>query len=131
MYNDDQELLVYKRNRRMMIPGTDFDSDQSLEQVIYRLTGIQINPNNLVDLITVKDYIRENHPVNGKLNFVCKEMQREYYSYYLEDSRIYPYEFNELGELHKIPLEKLLEKQYNNYFPAYDELNKRLTYQKY
>jgi len=85
----------------------------------------------MVDLIATKNYIKENHSINGKLKFIYKELRREYYSYYLGDSRIYPYEFNALGEFTKISLEQLLKEQYNPFFPVLNELNKRLTYQKY
>lgn len=132
MYNDDKELLLYKKRCKIEIPGTRLDDDESLEQAVYRLTGIQINSNSLVELIRVKEYIKENHPINGKLRFLNKEINREYYSYYLGDSRIYPYEITELGEFVKIPLEKLIQHPiYYRYLPAYEELDKRLTYQKY
>lgn len=116
----------------MTIPGTDFESNESISDAVYNLMGININPNNLVDLIIVSDYIKTNQSINGKLKFVYKELQREYYSYYLNDSKIYPYEITEFGKLTRVPLEKLLtSKDYLEYLPAYNELNKRLNYQKY
>ncbi len=131
MYDDNQELLLYKKDYLIIVPGTDFNMNELLEQAIYHLTGIQINSDNVVDLIATKNYIKENHSINGKLKFIYKELRREYYSYYLGDSRIYPYEFNALGEFTKISLEQLLKEQYNPFFPVLNELSKRLTYQKY
>lgn len=32
MYDDNQELLLYKKDYLIIVPGTDFNMDESLEQ---------------------------------------------------------------------------------------------------
>jgi len=46
MYDDNQELLLYKKDYLIIVPGTDFNMNELLEQAIYHLTGIQINSDN-------------------------------------------------------------------------------------